>query len=242
MLGGMRISLRQQLRVLQIYAAATLVAAAFIFLTAFTQSPQRIDELTVQRLNVVDANGTLRFVLSNKDRMHPGVMDGVTIYRPRPVAGMLFFNDEGDEVGGLTYTGTDDNGRRANAGLLFDQLKQDQTVGISYSENDGQRTAGLQVWDRSDRPLSDLIKGLNAANALPEGPERDAAVKAVRASAPPGPRRVFVGKNSDKSATVSLADANGKPRLVLAVAADGAASIEFLDADGKPVQRLPAPR
>lgn len=43
---------------------------------------------------------------------------------------MLFFNDEGDEVGGLTFTGTDDNGRRANAGIMFDQLKQDQTIGI----------------------------------------------------------------------------------------------------------------
>ena len=234
--------IRYQLRILQLYAATTLVVAAFLSITAFTQStsPQRIDELTVQRLNVVDANGTLRFVLSNKDRMHPGVMDGVTINRPRPVAGMLFFNDEGDEVGGLTYSGTDDNGRRANAGLMFDQLKQDQTIGISYSEGNGQRTAGLQVWDRSDQqPLSDLIKGLNAANALPEGTSRDEAVKAVRAKAQPGPRRVFVGKNADKASTVSLADANGKPRLVMTVGADGNASIEFLDADGKVMQRLP---
>ncbi len=140
----MRISLRRQLRILQIYAAMSFCLAAFLSVTAFTQptSTQRIDELTVQRLNVVDANGTLRFVLSNKDRMHPGVMDGVTINRPRPVAGMLFFNDEGDEVGGLTYTGTDDNGRRANAGIMFDQLKQDQTIGITYSENNGQRSAG----------------------------------------------------------------------------------------------------
>jgi hypothetical protein len=38
-----------------------------------SNATQRIDELTVQRLNVVDANGTLRLVLSNKDRMHPGV-------------------------------------------------------------------------------------------------------------------------------------------------------------------------
>lgn len=235
-------TIRRQLRILQVYAAASFVVAAFLFLTAFSQSTatQRIEELTVQRLNVVDANGTLRFVLSNKDRMHPGVMDGVTINRPRPVAGMLFFNDEGDEVGGLTYTGTDDNGRRANAGLMFDQLKQDQTVGISYNESNGQRTAGLQVWDRSDQPLSDLIKGLNAANALPEGAARDEAVKAVRAKAQPGPRRVFVGKNSEKAATVSLADANGKARLVMTVGADGAASIEFLDADGKTIQRIPA--
>jgi hypothetical protein len=239
----MRLSIRRQLRVLQVYSALSFGLLAFLAVTAFTQSAptQRIDELTVQRLNVVDANGTLRFVLSNKDRMHPGVMDGVTINRPRPVAGMLFFNDEGDEVGGLTYTGTDDNGRRANAGLMFDQLKQDQTIGISYSEGNGQRSAGLQVWDRSDQqPLSDLIKGLNAANARPEGPERDEAVKAVRAQAQPGPRRLFVGKNSDKSATVSLADAAGKPRLVMKVDADGTASIDFLDAEGKTVQRIPA--
>jgi hypothetical protein len=96
------------------------------------------------------------------------------------------------------------------------------------------------VWDRSDQPLSDLIKGMNAANALPEGPARDAAVKAVRAKAPAGPRRVFVGKNADRASTVSLADANGKPRLVMTVGADGNASIEFLDADGKVTQRIPA--
>jgi hypothetical protein len=98
----------------------------------------------------------------------------------------------------------------------------------------------LQVWDRSEQPLSDLIRALNAANALPEGPERDAAVKAVRAKAPPGPRRLFVGKNTDKSATVSLADGQGRPRLVMRVNEDGAASIEFLDADGKVTQRVPS--
>ena len=238
----MKITIRRQLRLLQACAALSFAVTAFVSLTAFTQqnNTQRIDELTVQRLNVVDANGTLRFVLSNKDKMHPGVMDGVTINRPRPVAGMLFFNDEGDEVGGLTYTGTDDNGRRANAGIMFDQLKQDQTIGISYSENNGQRSAGLQVWDRSEQPLSDLIRALNDANALPEGPGRDAAVKAVRAKAPAGPRRLFVGKNPDKSATVSLADGQGRPRLVLRVNEDGASSIEFLDVDGKITQRVPS--
>src|SRR6186997_144733 len=233
----MKLSIRRQLRILQLYSVLSFSVLAFVSVSGFTQSQQRIDELTVQRLNVVDANGTLRFVLANKDRMHPGVLDGVTINRPRPVAGMLFFNDEGDEVGGLTYTGTvQGDQRRANAGLMFDQLKQDQTVGISYNESNGQRTAGLQVWDRSEQPLSTLIMLLNAANALPEGTARDEAVKAVRANAPPGPRRVFVGKNAEKASTVSLADATGKPRLVMTVGADGNASIDFLDADGKTIQ------
>src|SRR5262245_11434799 len=142
-------TIRRQLRILQVYAATSLAVAAFLFLTAFRQSsPQRIDELTVQRLNVVDANGTLRMVIPNKDRMHPGVIDGITLNRRRTSAGILFFNDEGDEVGGLTFMGTDDNGRRADARLMFDQLKQDQIIGISYGEGGGQRTAGLQVWDR----------------------------------------------------------------------------------------------
>lgn len=232
---------RRQLRFLQAYVAVSSLILVFLAVAALGQPAgvQKIDELTVQRLNVVDANGTLRLVMANKDRMHPGVMDGVTINRPRPVAGLIFFNDEGDEVGGLSYSGQEKDGqRRASAQLAFDQLKQDQTVAISYSEADGQRSAGLQVWDRADTKLSELITRLNDANAISDTAEREKAVKAARATAPPGPRRVFAGKNGDRSATVSLADASGKPRLVLKVAADGAASIEFLDANGKAVRQL----
>lgn len=236
-------SFRRQFRFLQ--AWAVLSALLFVFLAAAAlgqpAGAQKMDELTLQRLNVVDADGTLRLVIANKDRMHPGVMDGVTINRPRPVAGLIFFNDEGDEVGGLAYSGSAKDGeRRASALLAFDQLKQDQTVGISYSETNGQRTAGLQVWDRAETRLSELITQLNAANAIEDAAAREKAVQAARAAAPPGPRRVFVGKNTDRSASVSLADANGKPRLLLKVEADGAASIEFLDENGKSVQRLPA--
>jgi len=210
---------------------------------AFRQAPAPKEpaELTVQRLNIVDANGTLRMVLAGKDRMHPGVMDGVTIDRLRPVAGLLFFNDEGDEVGGLTYTGTRSGaGGRANAGLMFDQWKQDQTVGISYSESNGQRSAGLQVWDRSDSvKLSELIAKLNAANKLPAGAPRDAAVADIRANAPPGPQRLFAGKTRDKAATVVLSDAQGRPRLTLTVDAAGNPRIEFLDEAGKVIARIP---
>ena len=104
----MRRSLRRDFRLLQAYVLVSSLAFVFLAVAALARqpaAPQKIDELTVQRLNVVDANGTFRLVLSNKDRMHPGVMDGITINRPRPVAGLIFFNDEGDEVGGLAYSG-----------------------------------------------------------------------------------------------------------------------------------------
>ena len=70
-------------------------------------------------------------------------------------------------------------------------------------------------------------------------PQREAEIAKIRAAAPPGPRRLFVGKNADRAATVSLADANGKPRLTLTVDAGGNPRIEFLDDQGKVVARVP---
>src|SRR5947207_4686247 len=123
--------LRRDLRLLTWWSGLSTIGFALVSGAAFSQAqapPRNLGEITVERINVVDADGTLRMVVSNGDRMHPGVMDGVVIDRPRPVAGVLFFNDQGDEVGGLTFTGQEKNGeRRADAGLMFDQLKQDQT-------------------------------------------------------------------------------------------------------------------
>jgi hypothetical protein len=90
---------------------------------------------------------------------------------------------------------------------MFDQLKQDQTIGFSYTESNGRRTAGFQVWDRPESRHSELVERLNAANAIADRAERDKALAAVRATAParptsclcrqerrPGRARVAVGR------------------------------------------------
>lgn len=238
----MRISLHRQLWLLRAYVVVSALAFVVLSTAAFQQAstPQNLGEITVERINVVDANGTLRLVISNKDRMHPGVMNDVTIGRPRPLAGMIFFNDMGDEVGGLVTTGMDKDGQReAAAGLTFDQLHQDQTIGLMYDESNGQRKAALKVWDRPEAHLSDLIKKMNAARAIQDPAQRQAAVRAANDSTPPGHERVFVGKDVDRSASVALSDANGKPRLKLTVDATGNPRIEFLDENGRIFQRLP---
>jgi len=209
---------------------------------AFRQAsaPQRFGEIAVERINVVDGNGTLRLVIANKDRMHPGVLDGKTIDRPRPEAGLIFFNDEGDEVGGLAFSGKAANGQRGASGTFtFDQFKQDQTIGIRYIEGGGQRSAALEVWDRPEESLAELIKKMNAANQIADAAARDAAIQKIRSEVPPTPRRLFVGKNSDRAAAISLADANGRARLNLTVDANGDPRIEFLDEKGQVVSRLP---
>src|SRR5476649_1096606 len=171
------------------YVVVSSLALVVLSTAAFRQAskPQNLGEITVERINVVDANGTLRLVISNKDRQHPGVIDGITIDRPRPVAGMIFFNDQGDEVGGLVTTGMDKDGKKeADAGLTFDQLHQDQTISLGHGESGGQRHAELEVWDRPDAHLGDLITAMNTANAIPDPAQRQAAVRAANAAAAKG--------------------------------------------------------
>src|SRR5437867_256717 len=83
-----------------------------------------------------------KMVISNGERQHPGVVDGKTLSRTRP-PGMLFFNDKGDECGGLSFSGDQKDGN-SNAGALlaFDRFRQDQTVAIQYGESNGQYSAG----------------------------------------------------------------------------------------------------
>lgn len=47
------------------------------------------------------------------------------------------------------------------------------------------------------------------------------------------PTRVFVGKNVERDAAVTLYDANGKARINMTVTADGAPRLDFLDENGK---------
>jgi hypothetical protein len=223
------------------YVIVSSLALVVLSTAAFRQAstPQNLGEITVERINVVDANGTLRMVIANRDRMHPGVMDGVTLNRPRPEAGLIFFNDEGDEDGGLTYHGTSKDGRRAGAHLNLDQLKGDQTIGMGYNELNGQRTAALQVWDPADGSLGAAIATLNAANAASDPARREALLREVEKLSPVRPQRVFFGKNPDHSASVALSDGAGRPRLRLTVDANGNPRSEFLDDTGQVVQRLP---
>jgi hypothetical protein len=234
-------AIRRHLRLLHAYVVTSLLVFVVLAASAFRQpaKPQNLGEVTAERINIVDADGTLRLVISNKDRMHPGIIGGKIIQRPRPVAGIIFFNDQGDEAGGLALRGREEDGKRvANAGMMFDQLGQDQTIGFDYSEENGQRAAAFKVWDRPDAPLSDLVEKLNAANAVEDKEKRDAAVARVRAEAPKPAQRVLVGKTRDRTATVLLSDAEGRTRLALKVEADGTAGIDFLDAEGKVVHRL----
>jgi hypothetical protein len=186
----------------------------------------------VQRINVREPDGTLRMVISNT-AAEPGIIvKGKESSHPnRKTAGILFYNDEGTENGGLTFGGARENGKVSSGGhLSFDQYEQDQVVSLDQHEEDGHRRAGLTIMDRPDNPIPwDLVQRMNT-------PAGQAEVDKLGKAGAFGQPRLFIGKELDRSSEVLLRDAQGRTRLVLRVAPGGAASIEFLDENGK-VQR-----
>jgi hypothetical protein len=241
--------LQREIRRLRRTTAVAIAMLVVVTASAFVQTRNRtkFDEIDVERINVREANGTLRLTLSNHARLPEAVVGGKT-YPLRggsgvQSAGLIFFNDEGNEDGGLVWTGQRTaTGNRAAANLTFDQYDQDETVSLGYGEENRHRQAGLSIIDRPDEPIQIFAESLMAIRAMPDGPAKDARMKRFRegleARGVMPASRLYAGKLPDKSSTVTLSDPKGRPRLRLAVDSLGAARIDFLDDSGHVTRTL----
>ena len=200
----------------------------------------KFDQIDVQRINVWEPDGTLRMVISNKARFPGLIIRGNEYPHPRPQAGMLFFNDEGTENGGLIFGGhKDKDGQVIDSGgsLTFDQYEQDQIVQIEGSHDSNGHFAGLIVFDRPDRHIEkDLQESPRIESMSPAEREKLMAQRAK--SNYYGAARIKVARTDDGVAGISLRDAQGRPRIVMQVSKEGLSSLKFLDADGKVLNEL----
>lgn len=234
-------------RFLAIYSGVLTLAFAATIVTGFAENERKasFDEINVQRINIVGPSGQNEMVIANHQLIPDAIIDGKTFPSQgrHAGAGIIFYNSEGDEDGGLGFASKKTaNGYEADGDLMFDQYKQDQTVGIQYSDENGKRQAGFHVWDRPDLDLAQMVEHFNAVKNMPAGPQKDAAMKQLQEQEKNGDfgaTRFFAGKTPDKNATAFLCDAKGHPRLRLSVSAAGEAKIDFLDANGKVTYSLP---
>jgi hypothetical protein len=229
-------------RFLIIYSGVLTAVVAVTFLGGLVTQRQKskFDEINVQRINVWETDGTLRMVISNKARFPGLVIKGKEYPHTRPQAGMLFFNDEGTENGGLIFSGhKDKDGKVIESGgsLTFDQYEQDQIVQIEGSHDSNGHFAGLMVFDRPDRPIEkDLQESPRIESMSPVEREKLMAQRAK--SNYYGAARIKVARSDDGVAGISLRDAQGRPRIVIQVTKEGLSSLKFLDADGKVLNEL----
>ena len=240
-------AVRRELRWLRAHALISTPLLMVLTLAAFRQEAQqtRFTEIDVERINVVEPGGKLRMVISNRPRSTGPIYQGKPFgYEGGTRPGIIFFNDEGTENGGLTFQGSRTPDGKFSAGhhLSFDQFDQDQVVVLNYSDNDGRRQVGLSFLDRADVNIFDVVAERDSIMKLPDGPAKTAALerwRGPRNGVPLAAQRVYVGRDARRAAVLRLSDPSGRPRIQLMVDSLGAPSLEFLDQHGKVVQQLP---
>lgn len=236
----MRTNFRKKFFYLQLYCAISTLLLGSLFVFGFTsQKKQKFSEIDVERINVVEKDGKLKMVIANKARRHPGIVDGIYFKDregQRP-AGMTFFSEKGDEIGGISFDG--DTGKGQSGSLAFDKFRGDQTIQITHSEDkNGDYFAGLRVNDQN-MPLSDYIARMEEVNKLPNPEEAYKASMELRSGDKATVSRMIIGKSKDKSSVIEMNDGKGKPRIKISVQKDGNPKLEFLDENGKMIYSLP---
>jgi hypothetical protein len=166
---------------------------------------QTFDQIQAQQIRIVEPDGTLRMIISNSKELPGVIVHGKEVEKlDRPQAGMLFYNDEASENGGLIFSGSKDkDGMVANAGvsLSFDRYGAKQEVNLIGVNDKDEKYAGLAITDTYP------------------GDKKT-------------PSRVWIGRDDDGTSELALMDSTGKSRIVLKVLPNGQSSINFLDENG----------
>lgn len=202
--------LRKEVRVLKRTVVALGALVAVLLFTAAARQTT-FSELRAERIDIVDAAGTPRLVIANAERFPPVLLNGKSYRRAVAPAGMLFFDQAGNEVGGLAVTDLDPGRVLA---LSFDYTNFDALGMQTRISPDGKdASAGLVINSRPSEQLEPVAAGKSAV------------------------RRVAV-ENHNETAQVVLSDPQGRPRLQLRVDPSGEPVLEMLDDVGKPTLQI----
>lgn len=227
-------------RFLTVYSAIVTVAFAVTVFTGFSRQSAslHIKELTVERINVVEPDGTPRMIISDQHDFPGLIIKGHDFPRNRRTAGLLFFDNEGSENGGLIFGGSKgEDGKPISYGhLSFDKYLQTQTLVIEAQQHDGSYSKGLSILDQPDYPTTDEFPLRAEIDANPR--KRAELIKAFCAVHPCAKERLDLGESPDKAVYLVLKDRQGRKRLVLAVQPDGTPVLRFFDAQGKIIHQI----
>ncbi|MCL1893509.1 MAG: hypothetical protein FWG02_04625 [Holophagaceae bacterium] len=228
--------LKKQNHLLKIGIALTTLF--FIFVAAEAQKT-KFKEIDAERINIVSPEGKLELVLSNRKLLPRAVNDGKELYEDRNMPGLIFYNDVGDECGGLVYKGKLDEKGNPASGMHFsmDRFGGDQQLALGHYEGNGGMQTGLNIYDRGIHkeywPIYEEWE-----KATDEDIKKELMKKYEEAGGKQT-TRAFFGRTGGKSAAVILADAKGKARIMMYVTPEGKPVLQFLGDSGEPIYSLP---
>ena len=219
--------------------AGAVLTTSCLLLLAAKSPPTKFEEIDVGRINIREPDGTLRLIISNREQFPGAPWKGGEVPRPdrKSFAGMLFVNDEGTENGGLIQKGVIGPDGKVSAGLslTFDRFRQDQAIQLLHAEEGGRVRSMLTINDETDSTQLDVMQRSERMKAIRslDPAARRIAIQEMRDKNQLPNNRVLLGTTADGASALSLADAQGRPRLLMMVTASGKPSVQLLDDNGK---------
>lgn len=204
---------------------------------------EKFINMDVENLNIVDKNGTVRLSLFNSDNMPPLIFEGEDILpghrQGSNKAGLMFFNAQGTECGGLIF-GSEKNEETgeysSGLSLTFDQYNHDQLIQMSVIDDNGTQNYGISIFDRPNETIKDTFTKINKMSTMEDECEKSKLLRELKES---NARRMFMGKSSDGEVSVKLSDSKGNERIRMVIDKNDVPKLEFLNEKGEVIYSLP---
>lgn len=236
----MRTSIEKKVNFLMVYAIASTMIISFFTLSSFKDGgdEKRMDEIVAKKITIVGEDNLPRMVLSNENRQHSGRMNGKEWRKRERPAGIIFFNNQGDECGGLVYQTKEKDGKIIS-GMSFtmDNYKDDQVVqilndeyyanGKSYIQrgiNINQYPTGTNIDDRNKR--------IEEINKIKDEKERELKLNELWKKEG-SVNRVFLGRTKGNSSGLFLSGPDGKPKMMIYVDENGNPKLQTFNDKGE---------
>lgn len=242
--------MNRELIFLRTFAFTAVIGIVFLTASAFkTDGNQKFTEIDVERINIVEKDGTVKMIITNVDKFPTGedkINGSPTNKTRKKRSGMLFFNEDGIECGGFIYDGQkNQNGHSSGLSLTYDQYDGDQVMQIltqDYKKGDKRVvSSGLYF---NDRPSKESQPGTGQIMAeLNQIKDPEAAQKKYKEYEQQGliggAPRMMLGKTKDEHNGLFLFDSKGKPRARFCVDKNNEAKLDFLDDNGNVTSSFP---
>ena len=175
-----------------------------------------LKELNVEKLNICEPDGTVKMTLFNSQNIPSMILEGEDImpgHRSNDgVSGAMFYNNEGDECGGLIYgSDIDDDGEvTMGMSLTFDKWKQDQVLQLNLQKQGEKEQYGISIYDRPEYSIRQSVDLLKEIRSTKDQKEQTRLYHQLMKN---NHKRVFIGHDTDGDTKIALYDSKGKEKV-----------------------------
>lgn len=244
--------MNKELVFLRTFAIATGIGVILLTSSAFKKfGNHRFSEIDVERINIVEKDGTVKMIITNVDRFPNGqtkINNYPTNETRKKRSGMLFFNEDGIECGGFIYDGEKKaNGHSSGLSLTYDQYDGDQVMQLltqDYTKGDERFVTSSLVFN--DRPKREsqqqnakIMKELEALRKTDPQAMQKKYNEYLEQGLIGGSPRLMLGKSRSQNNGLFLFDDKGMPKAMFYVDKNNNAKLDFYGDKGEVIASFP---